>query len=162
MNTRVLSKAPATPAGPAVPRRPVAVVPPPRTPALHRPLASYYLVLVSTMLLLAIGFVMVLSSSSVRSYSTYGTSYAIALKQGIFIAIGLPALWAASRVPVKAWRWLGTPILLSAVALLVLVLVPGIGRNVDGATRWIALPGGFNLQPSELAKLASVLKQVQI
>jgi cell division protein FtsW len=40
---------------------------------------------------------------------------------------------------------------------LVLVLVPGIGRNVDGATRWIPLPGGFNIQPSELGKLALVL-----
>jgi len=126
-------------------------------PVLHKPLASYYLVLVSTGLLLAIGFVMVLSASSVRAYSTYGNAYAIAVKQGIFLAIGLPALWVASRVPAKAWRWLATPVLLLAIALLVVVLVPGIGRNVDGGTRWIPLPGGFNLQPSELAKLGIVL-----
>jgi cell division protein FtsW len=124
-----------------------------RTAVLHRPLASYYLVIVSTGLLLAIGFVMVLSASSVRSYQTYGSAYAIALKQGIFIAIGLPALWVSSRIPVKVWRALGVPILLVAVFFLCAVLVPGIGRNVDGARRWIALPGGFNLQPSELAKL---------
>ncbi len=126
-------------------------------PALHKPLASYYLVAVSTGLLLAIGFVMVLSASSVRAYSTYGNAYAIALKQGIFLGIGLPALWIASRIPVRAWRALGTPVLLASIALLVLVLVPGVGRNVDGATRWIPLPGGFNLQPSELAKLGIVL-----
>jgi cell division protein FtsW len=134
-------------------RKASSVVAAPRPSVLQRPLASYYLVIVSTGLLLAIGFVMVLSASSVRSYQTYGSAYAIALKQGIFIAIGLPALWVASRVPVKVWRALGVPILLLAVFFLCAVLVPGIGRNVDGARRWIALPGGFNLQPSELAKL---------
>ena len=128
-----------------------------RTPLLQRPLASYYLILVSTGLLLAIGFVMVLSASSVRSYSTYGSSYAIALKQGIFIAIGLPAMWLASKTPVRVWRRIGTPLLLVAGGLLVVVLVPGIGRDVDGARRWIALAGGFNVQPSELAKLGLVL-----
>ena len=128
-----------------------------RSPVLQRPLASYYLVVVSTGLLLAIGFVMVLSASSVRSYQTFGSAYAIALKQGMFIAIGLPALWIASRIPVRVWRNLGLPTLLAAVFLLTAVLVPGIGRNVDGARRWIALPGGFNLQPSELAKLGIAL-----
>lgn len=125
---------------------------PARTSVLHRPLASYYLVVVSTGLLLAIGFVMVLSASSVRSYSTYGSAYAIALKQGMFIAIGLPALWVASRIPVRVWRGLGLPLLLVAIFLMCAVLVPGIGRNVDGARRWISMPG-FNVQPSEIAKL---------
>jgi len=128
-----------------------------RTPALHRPLASYALVLASTGLLLALGLVMVFSASSVRSYAAFGTSYAIAVKQGIFIAIGVPCLWAASRLPVRVWRALGYPLLLASVVLMVLVLVPGVGRNVDGATRWIPLPGGFNLQPSEFAKLALTL-----
>ena len=125
-------------------------------PVLQRPLASYYLVVVSTGLLLAIGFVMVLSASSVRAYSTYGNAYAIAVKQGLYLAIGLPALWVASRTKPSTWRRLGTPLLVHAIALLVVVLVPGVGRNVSGATRWIPLPG-FNLQPSELAKLGICL-----
>lgn len=126
-------------------------------PVLQRPLASYYLVVVSTGLLLAIGLVMVLSASSVRSFQTFGSAYTIALKQGIFMAVGLPAMWVASRTPIKVWRALGLPLLLVAMFLLVAVLVPGIGRNVDGARRWIALPGGFNIQPSELAKLGITL-----
>jgi cell division protein FtsW len=138
-------------------RRATAAAPSQRVAVLQRPLASYYLVAVSTGLLLAIGFVMVLSASSVRSYSTYGSSYAIALKQGVFIAVGLPLMWLASRMPIKVWRFLAVPVLLAAVGLLVLVLVPGIGRDVDGARRWIPLGGGFNLQPSELAKLGLVL-----
>jgi cell division protein FtsW len=128
-----------------------------RTPVLQRPLASYYLVLASTAALLGLGLVMVFSASSVRSYATYNSSYAIVMKQAIFMAIGLPCMWAAARLPVRAWRILGYPLLIAAVAGLVLVLVPGIGRNVDGATRWIPLPGGFNIQPSELGKLAMVL-----
>ena len=130
------------------------VAQPVRTSVLQRPLASYYLVLVSTGLLLGIGFVMVLSASSVRSYSTYGSSYAIAVKQGLFIAIGLVGLGIASRIPVRVWRRCAMPLLLVAIGLLVVVLVPGIGRDASGARRWIPLPGGFfNVQPSELAKL---------
>jgi cell division protein FtsW len=128
-----------------------------RTRVLDRPLASYYLVLASTAALLGLGLVMVFSASSVRSYATYHSSYAIAMKQAIFMAVGIPCMWAASRLPVKVWRMLGYPLLLAALAGLVLVLVPGIGRGVDGATRWIPLPGGFNIQPSELGKLALVL-----
>ena len=128
-----------------------------RTPVLQRPLASYYLLLGSAGALLVLGLVMVFSASSVRAYATYNASYAIALKQAIFIGIGLPCMWAASRMPIRFWRMLAYPLLLAAIAGLVLVLVPGVGRNVDGATRWIPLPGGFNLQPSELGKLALAL-----
>ena len=142
---------------PAEPVPRTAAAPAPRIAALHRPLASYYLVLASTGLLLALGLVMVLSASSVRSYATYHSSYTIALKQGIFIAVGLPAMWVASRLPVRLWRFVATPLLLTSLVLLVLVLVPGVGKRVDGATRWIPLPGGFNLQPSELAKLGLAL-----
>ena len=130
---------------------------PPRTPVLHRPLASYHLLLVSTLLLLALGLVMVFSASSVRSYETFNSSYAIAARQAMFIGLGLPLMWAASRLPVRVWRLAGYPLLLAALVLLVVVLVPGVGRGVDGAVRWVPLPGGFNVQPSEIAKLALVL-----
>ncbi len=128
-----------------------------RLPLLQRPLASYYLLLGSTGALLLLGLVMVFSASSVRSYATYNASYAIALKQAIFMGIGIPALLVASRLPVRFWRMLAYPLLVATLGLLVLVLVPGIGNNVDGATRWIPLPGGFNLQPSELGKLGLAL-----
>lgn len=124
---------------------------------LQRPLASFYLVSVCTGLLLTIGVVMVLSASSVRSYATYGSSYRVALNQLLFVVVGLPAMWLASRVPARVWRRLALPLLLASVGLLVLVLVPGIGRGVDGARRWIPLVGGFTLQPSEIAKLGVIL-----
>lgn len=124
---------------------------------LDRPLASYYLVIGVAVLLLALGLIMVLSASSVTSFTSSGSSFTIAERQGVWMAIGLPVLWLGSRLPVRAYRMLGYPMLLLSFALLVLVLVPGIGVNVSGATRWIDLPGGLQLQPSEPAKLALVI-----
>lgn len=128
-----------------------------RPPVLHRPLASYYLLLASSGLLLFLGMVMVFSASSVRSYATYGSSSTIALKQAIFVAVGLPLAWAASRLPVRFWRSAAVPSLFAVVALLVVVLLPTVGKEVDGTQGWIPLPGGFNLQPGEAAKLALAL-----
>jgi cell division protein FtsW len=130
---------------------------PTRLPPLQRPLASYYLLLASSGLLLFLGIVMVFSASSVRSYATYGSSSTIAMKQGVFILVGLPLAWAASRLPVRFWRSAAVPALLGSIALLVAVLVPGVGKEVDGTQGWIPLPGGFNIQPGEAAKLALAL-----
>jgi cell division protein FtsW len=130
---------------------------PSRAPLLQRPLASYYLLLVSSGLLLFLGIVMVFSASSVRSYATYGSSSTIALKQATFVVVGLPLAWAASRMSVRLWRSIATPSLLVVIALLVAVLLPGVGREVDGTQGWLPLPGGFNLQPAEAAKVALAL-----
>jgi cell division protein FtsW len=124
---------------------------------LDRPLSSYYLLLGSTGLLVALGLVMVLSASSVTSYASSGSSFTIAEKQALWVAVGLPVMWVAMRLPMRAYRWLGYPLLIGSLALLVAVLVPHVGVNVAGATRWIALPGGMQVQPSEFAKLALVL-----
>ena len=124
---------------------------------LERPLTSYYLLLGSTGLLVALGLVMVLSASSVTSYASSGSSFTIAEKQAMWLAIGLPAMWVAMRLPLRFYRFLGYPLLFGALGLLVLVLVPHVGVRVAGATRWIALPAGLQVQPSEFAKLALVL-----
>jgi cell division protein FtsW len=124
---------------------------------LDRPLTSYYLVLGCSMLLLALGLVMVLSSSSVDQMDKTGSPYVLVQKQAIWVAVGLPLMWAASQLPPRVFRALAYPLLLLSVLALVLVLVPGIGRTAGGATRWISFGGGFQLQPSEPAKLALVL-----
>ena len=126
-----------------------------RVPLLHRPCASYYLLLVTTGLLLVIGVVMVFSASSVQAYADSGRSWSTGLKQALFVAAGVPAMLVASRLPVRAYRLAAYPLLLLSFALLVLVLL--VGRSAGGARSWIALGGGFNLQPAELAKLALVL-----
>jgi cell division protein FtsW len=124
---------------------------------LARPLASYHLLLTSTLLLLVLGLVMVFSASSLRSYATTGSLFSTGIKQGTFISLGLPLMFAASRMPVRFYRALAYPLLLVSLGLLVAVLLPGVGNEVNGATSWIPLPLGFNLQPAELAKLALVL-----
>jgi len=120
---------------------------------LESPLAPYYLVLGSTVALVVVGLVMVLSSSSVESLkdTNLHSSYAVFVKQALFAAIGAPAAWIASRIPVSGWERLAWPLAVGSVLLL--CLVPFIGTSIGGNQNWIVV-GGFTLQPSELAKLA--------
>ena len=123
---------------------------------LDRPLTSYQLVLGTSALLLSLGLVMVLSASSVTSYTTEGNSYAIFGKQALWVAIGLPAAWLVSRMPVRVIRGFAWPALVVSVALIGLTYVPGLGVSVNGNQNWIAV-GPLTIQPSEVAKLAIVL-----
>ena len=123
-------------------------------PVLWRPLASYYLLLASTALLVGFGVVMVWSSSYVESDQV---SFAVVEKQLLWLSIGIPLLLVASRLPVSVFRHLAYPALFASCGLLVAVLVPGLGVSANGATRWVALGGPFTIQPSEFAKLGLVL-----
>lgn len=123
-------------------------------PVLWRPLASYYLLLASTALLVGFGVVMVWSSSYVESDQV---SFAVVEKQLLWLSIGIPLLLVASRLPLKVFRFLAYPALFVSCGLLVAVLVPGLGVSANGATRWVAFGGPFTIQPSEFAKLGLVL-----
>lgn len=122
--------------------------------ALDKPLASYYLLLGASGLLLTIGLIMVLSASSVRSFLTYDDSYAVVKRQLMWVAIGLPCAWVASRLPIRHIRRLAYPGFLFALALL--ALVARFGVYVNGNKNWLAV-GPFTMQPAEVAKLAVVL-----
>jgi cell division protein FtsW len=121
---------------------------------LDRPLTSYYLVLGLTMLLLALGLVMVLSTSSAQSLAQGGSPYAGFQKQLLGVAIGLPLMWIAARSSPVLFRAAAYPMM--AVSVLGLLLVLTVGQTENGAERWIRVLG-FQLQPSEFAKLALVL-----
>ncbi|MEO6713416.1 MAG: putative lipid II flippase FtsW [Mycobacteriales bacterium] len=121
---------------------------------LARPMASYYIIVGVTMLLVGLGLVMVFSASAVEEFAANQSSTGLLRKQLMWVALGLPAMWAASRLPVRFFRLLAYPLLLAAIALNVLVLVIGIGEN--GAVRWLQI-GPITMQPSELAKIALVL-----
>ncbi|HEX5018073.1 MAG TPA: putative lipid II flippase FtsW [Actinomycetes bacterium] len=125
--------------------------------ALAKPLAPYYLVLGSTVMLTALGLVMVLSASSVEAYASSGSSWVIGQRQAIFVLIGIPVLLIASRLPTIWFRRMALPLLIVSLVLLVLVLVPGIGVSVNGNQNWIDVGGPFRIQPAELAKLALVV-----
>ena len=122
-----------------------------------RPLTPYYLVLGATSLLTVMGLVMVLSASSVIAYVEDGSSFAIAQKQAMWLVIGLPLLFLASRMSTRSMRVLALPALAVVLVLLALVLVPGIGISVNGNQNWIAVGSTLRIQPSEAAKLVIVV-----
>jgi cell division protein FtsW len=121
---------------------------------LDRPLTSYYLVLGITMLLLALGLVMVLSTSSAQAIAQGGSPYSGFQKQLIGVVAGLLLMWIAAKSSPVLFRAVAYPMV--AVSVLGLLLVLGIGHTVNGGERWIGV-AGFQVQPSEFAKLALVL-----
>jgi len=124
--------------------------------ALDRPLTSYYLLLSASALLLTIGLIMVLSASSVYAYRHTGDSYSTAERQLMWVLIGIPCAWIASRLPERFIRRLAWPGYVAAVVLLIATQIPGLGRTVNGNTNWLGV-GPFVIQPAEVAKLALIL-----
>lgn len=122
---------------------------------LRHPLSTYYLLGGSTMLLLALGLIMVTSASAIVSFTTFGSPYTLALRQLLFAALGVVLMVFLSRRPQAFWRPLAWPVLLIALGLLVAVLF--IGTTVNGQRNWIEIFGPFRLQPAEVAKFALVL-----
>ncbi|HPE71100.1 MAG TPA: putative lipid II flippase FtsW [Candidatus Competibacter sp.] len=109
-------------------------------------------VLVSTVLLLALGLLMVTSASIPLADSKMGQPFYFLIRQSAFVVVGLLAAGVVLQVPLTRWRRAGPLLLLAAMGLLGLVLVPGVGREVNGSMRWIAA-GPVNVQVSEIAKL---------
>ncbi len=121
---------------------------------LGRPLTSYYLILGSTGLLLAIGLVMVLSTSAAISLGAGQSPYSAFVKQLVGALFAVLLMWVLSRMPPRLFQLVAYPMLLAAIASLVLVLA--FGKTVGGAERWISV-FGTPVQPSEFAKLAFLI-----
>ena len=102
--------------------------------------------------LLAIGLVMVTSASIATADRQLGEPFYYGVRQGIFLVVGLLAGLLTFKVRMAHWARAGVPVLALTFLLLIAVLIPGIGREVNGASRWISL-GPVNLQVSEPAKL---------
>jgi len=109
--------------------------------------------------LLAIGLVMVYSASIATAeagrYTGHQATYYL-VRHSLFMAIGLAVAMAAFMVPTQKWQKYAPVLFVIGVVLLILVLIPGIGKSVNGSRRWISLVV-FNMQPSELMKLFAVL-----
>ncbi|MFY1637525.1 FtsW/RodA/SpoVE family cell cycle protein [Solwaraspora sp. WMMB335] len=134
---------------------------------LARPLASYYLLIFSSGLLLMIGLTMVFSATSVKAYITDGSAFSVLSRQATFAVIGLVAFWICQRLPVRTFRATGILVLGASVALLLvlnglLLLATVAGWEtarvgpIEAELLWLYF-GSFQLQPSELAKLGLVL-----
>jgi cell division protein FtsW len=113
-------------------------------------------VLLVTCLLLMCGLLMMTSASVEIASSQYGDPFYYFKRQGIFALMGLSVMVITLKVPIIFWRRSSWFLLMGSYALLLLVLVPGIGKVVNGSARWIDLVF-FNLQASELAKVFIVI-----
>ena len=123
---------------------------------LDRPLTSFYLVLGITTLLLALGLVMVLSTSSATGLMA-GSSPWSGLQHQLFgVLIGLPCMWVAARCSPRRFRAAAYPLMFVSLLGLVVVLIVPPPAYAGGAARWIQF-GGIQFQPSELAKFAFLL-----
>ncbi|QWT25405.1 putative lipid II flippase FtsW [Subtercola sp. PAMC28395] len=118
--------------------------------------SNYYLLLGTTLFLVILGLVMVLSSSSVDSYTARQGFFGIFWRQGLFALIGVPLMLVISRLPMRFWKRWGWLALAGGAFLQLLVLYTPLGIEVGGNLNWIGI-GGFNMQPSELIKVGLVI-----
>lgn len=109
-----------------------------------------------TFALLCFGLLMVASASMVISDRQFGYPFHYLFRQGIYSGIGLMLLLVATRIPTTLWQRISVPLLFISLFLLFIILLPGIGRVMNGSRRWLYL-GVITLQVSELMKLAGLL-----
>jgi len=106
--------------------------------------------------LLGLGLVMITSASSEVAAAQAGNPLYYMIRHLIYLAIGVVGCGATLMIPMATWQRFGGALLIAAFALLIMVLIPGIGREVNGSLRWIGF-GLFNVQPSEIAKVFVVI-----
>ena len=121
-----------------------------------KPESPYYLILGSVAALTGLGLTMVLSASAVRALHESGNSFAIVGKQLFFLALSVPAAYAAMKLKPSLWGRLSNLALLLSFGFLLLPFLPGLGKTVNGNTNWITF-AGFTLQPSEFAKFGLII-----
>ncbi|HEY5763808.1 MAG TPA: putative lipid II flippase FtsW [Rhodocyclaceae bacterium] len=126
----------------------------------HREPAEIDMAIVwSAFALLLIGAVMVYSASIAIAQGSAFAGYKpefFLIRHVVFVGTGLLAALVAFQIPLNLWQKMAPVLFLAAIVLLAIVLIPGIGKSVNGAQRWLPL-GIINLQPSELMKLFVVL-----
>lgn len=109
-----------------------------------------------TAILVAIGIVMIYSASSIYAHSSMGDSIYFLKRHLLYLLLGIVMMFIAMTIDLELLRKFAKPVMLFAILLLVLVLVPHIGREAGGAKRWFRM-GPFNFQPSEFAKIAMII-----
>lgn len=114
---------------------------------------SDYALLVTAVLLLGLGIVMVFSASAVMAMTSYGDPFYFLKRQAIWAAVGIISMVIFMNFDYWHYKKFPTVIIGLSILLLILVLVPGIGRTSHGAQRWIGF-GPIGISPSEPAKLA--------
>lgn len=107
--------------------------------------------LLSWLVLLLLGLIMVASASVHLGQTEAGEPSSYFWRQAIHVGVGVTLASIVLRIPIKKWQQLSVPLLLTGFSSLILVLIPGIGEEVKGSMRWIAI-GSLKFQPSEPIK----------
>lgn len=113
-------------------------------------------ILLSTLLILSIGVVMVYSASAVLAFHEFGDYYYYLKRQLIFALLGIAAMFVTMNVDYWVWKKYAKVGLLVCFALLIIVLIPGIGVVRGGARSWLGI-GSLGIQPSEFMKLGMIV-----
>jgi cell division protein FtsW len=116
-----------------------------------------YVVLVAIVALVAVGILMVYSSSAMRAYASYDDTLRIVGPQVVWGTLGLLAMAVASRIDYRWLRLVSVPLFAIAIVLLVVVLIPGLGIRIGGSARWLQIGPLPAVHPAEFAKLALVV-----
>ena len=123
----------------------------------NQPLSLYDKWLIAAVIgLLIIGLMMVASSSVMVSTKFYHQPFHFLIRQACYLFVGFLAAIVVMRIDSSVWEKYSVPLLLICLFLLIAVLIPGIGRIVNGSRRWIGV-GPISIQVSELAKLTVIL-----
>ena len=114
--------------------------------------------LAMTILLIGLGILVVYSSVSARAVSSVKTTESIFIEHLIMLGIGVATMIACYRINYKWYGILALPLLIISLILMVLVSIPGIGKEINQASRWLVLPVvNRSFQPSDLAKVSCLL-----
>ncbi len=115
-----------------------------------------FILCITVLVLLALGIIMILSASAPSALSTTGNSYTYVKKQFAFAVVGIIMMFIISKIDYRIYKRYYWPIYFASWIILLLVLVPGLGVSVKGATRWVNL-GFTQFQPSELTKIGLII-----
>ena len=123
---------------------------------LNNPVNHFYMMIISTSILVVLGLIMVFSASSIHAIDTKGYAFAVALRQFVFLLIGIPFAIFLARLPLAQWHLLARLGLVLSLILVVIVMIPGVGKEVNGNRNWIDLKV-IDIQPGEFTKFLLIL-----
>ncbi len=127
-----------------------------RAGSTWKPLTLEVQLWVEVSLLIAFGFIMIYSASSIPALTRFSDPNHYLKRQLFCIGLGVPIIYIVSRTSYRSYKKYAGPILLSMLVLLLLVLIPGLGAKYNNARRWFSL-GSFHIQPAEFAKVGWIL-----
>lgn len=116
-----------------------------------------YVLVITVLILVSLGVVMVLSASAPSALSKTGSSYTYFIKQFGFAVFGIIAMLFVSKIDYRFYKKYYWGVYVVSVLVLLLVLVPHLGKEVNGALRWIEIRGLGQFQPSEITKIGLII-----